>query len=320
MEWWQAIILGLVEGITEYLPVSSTGHLIIASALLGLDTPELKSSVDSFNIVVQGGAILAVLGLYRTRVLMMIRGVLGKDPAGLRLFLLLMTAFMPAAVLGLLLDSYISSMLFYTGPVLAALLLGGVWMIWLDRARLKKHRVAAVDGSEPDLGPELHELAFKQAIAIGFLQCLAMWPGTSRSMMTIAGGVLVGLKPARAAEFSFLLGLPTLGGACVYKLYSNLAEAREQGTPNLFEVIGVAPIVIATVVATGSAMIAVKWLIGFLNSRGLEPFGWYRIVLALVLAGLAGAGIVSIGPDEGPADEAGVQTQTTTDETGSELP
>lgn len=297
MEWWQAVILGLVEGITEYLPVSSTGHLIIASALLGLDTPEIKSSVDAFNIVVQGGAILAVLGLYRTRVLMMIRGMLGKDAAGLRLMLLLLTAFMPAAVLGVLLDSYISSMLFSTGPVLAALLLGGAWMIWLDRTKLRKHRVNA----EAEDGPELHELSFKQAVAIGFLQCLAMWPGTSRSMMTIAGGVLVGLRPARAAEFSFLLGLPTLGGACVYKLWSNLSEAQETGTPNLIEVIGVAPIIIGMTVAMISAAVAVKWLVGFLNKSGLEPFGWYRIALTLVLGGLTLGGIVSIGPDEAPS-------------------
>lgn len=325
MEWWQAVILGLVEGITEYLPVSSTGHLIIASALLGLDTPALKSSVDAFNIVIQGGAILAVIGLYRQRVVQMIMGLLGRNPAGLRLWLLLVVAFLPAAVFGVLLDDWIESKLFHTGPVLAALALGGVWMIWLDRARLRAHRRADSEkedgdrsGQEGDsvggdvgggVGGDLHELSFRQALLIGLLQCIAMWPGTSRSMMTIAGGVLVGLKPAKAAEFSFLLGLPTLGGACVYKLAKNLKESSEAGTPNLFEVIGLMPVLIGLVVATVSAAIAVRWLVSFLNKHGLEAFGWYRLALTLVLGSLVLGGVVRIGLS-GQTEAAGAPTVT----------
>ncbi|MEO0513146.1 MAG: undecaprenyl-diphosphate phosphatase [Planctomycetota bacterium] len=334
MEWWQAVILGLVEGITEYLPVSSTGHLILTSALLGLDGPELKASVDAFSIVIQGGAILAVLGLYRERVVEMLLGLVGQNPRGLRLALLILTAFVPAVVLGLALDEWIESRLFRSLPVLGALALGGVWMIWLDRARLRAHRRDASGdragegageeadegaGEEPvaDGADELHALSFRQAALIGLLQCVAMWPGTSRSMMTIAGGVLVGLKPARAAEFSFLLGLPTLGGACVYKLYKNVSESAAANEPNMFDVIGWGPIVVGTAVATVSAAVAVKWLVGFLNRRGLEPFGWYRIVLAAGLGGAILLGTVAIEPPTAEADAGGGAGERVPAEEGS---
>ena len=290
MEWWQAAILGLVEGITEYLPVSSTGHLIIASALMGLDEPGVKSSVDAFNIVIQGGAILAVLGLYRDRVLQMLRGLVGKSPAGRRLLINLIVAFLPAAVLGVLLDDLIERHLFSTGPVLAALALGGVYMIVLDRWQIRRHR------ENPEAETDrLAAMTARQALVIGFMQCAAMWPGTSRSMMTITAGVLVGLKPKQAAEFSFLLGLPTLGGACVYKLAKNLKDSADAGTPNIFEVFGIGAFAAGLIVATVSAAFAVKWLVGFLNRHGLEAFGWYRIALAAVLGGLIASGVVTLG-------------------------
>lgn len=288
MEWWQAVILGLVEGITEYLPVSSTGHLIIASALLGLDDPEVKANVDAFNIVIQGGAILAVLGLYRERVVQMIAGLLGKDPAGRALLIKLFVAFLPAAVLGLLFDDLIEEHLFRPTPVIAALALGGVWMILLGRG----HKQASERDDERD---ELAELPLKTAFFIGCFQVVAMWPGTSRSMMTIAGGTLLGLSPKRAAEFSFLLGLPTLGGACVYKLAKNLKESHDAGTANLFEQLGVVAVLIGLGVATVSAALAVKWLVGFLNTHGLAAFGWYRIALAAGLTALVSSGVVSFG-------------------------
>lgn len=294
MQLWHAIILGLVEGITEYLPVSSTGHLIITAALLGLDAPETKRAVDDFNIVIQGGAILAVLGLYWPRVLRMLMGLLGKDPAGLRLALNLIIAFMPAAVLGLLLDDLIEAHLFRTGPVLAALLLGGVWMIWIDRWRRRGEQQA--DGPGDQKGLTIDDLSWKHALGIGFFQCVAMWPGTSRSMMTIAGGMMLGLKPREAAEFSFLLGLPTLGAACLYKLAKNLKHAHDTGTPNLFEQLGVLPVLVGIAVATISAILAVRWLVGFLNRHGLAAFGWYRIALTLVLGVLIWRGIVQIQP------------------------
>jgi undecaprenyl-diphosphatase len=304
LEWWHAVVLGLVEGITEYLPISSTGHLILASALMGLDeTPQLKGAVDAFNIVIQGGAILAVLGLYWQRVKQMVVGGLGLlrigpgDAAGLRLATNLLIAFLPAAILGPLLDDKIELHLFKTGPVLAALALGGVFMIALDRWRAGRERA----GHGDEVRHEIDELTPVKALVIGLLQCIAMWPGTSRSMMTISGGVLVGLKPRAAAEFSFLLGLPTLGAACCYKLAKNLYAARTEGTPNLFEVIGALPVLIGVVVATFSAVIAVRWLVGFLNRHGLAPFGWYRLALCAILGGMIAAGVVRIEP---PAEES----------------
>lgn len=292
MNWIDAVILGLVEGITEYLPVSSTGHLILASALLGLDEPaELKRAVDTFNIVVQGGAILAVLGLYFPRCLQMLRGVLGRDAAGRRLFVNLVVAFIPAAVLGVLFDDWIESRLFHAGPVLAALALGGVYMMLVDRWRKKR------DANTPaEQAPQITDLTWRQALVIGLFQVIAMWPGTSRSMMTITGGVFAGLRPREAAEFSFLLGLPTLGGACVYKLVKNIAESRAAGEPTFIETLGWGPVLIGLAVATVSAALAIKWLVAFLTTHGLTPFGWYRIVLAIVMGGAMYLGIVQLSP------------------------
>ncbi|USN97967.1 MAG: undecaprenyl-diphosphate phosphatase [Phycisphaeraceae bacterium] len=288
MELWHAAVLGLVEGITEYLPISSTGHLILASALMGLDkAPDQKAAIDAFNIVIQGGAILAVLGLYWPRVLQMIKGVFGQDKAGLKLAINIVIAFVPAAVLGVMFDDLIDAHLFSTWPVLGALALGGVYMMLLDRWKIHPHRADAENAT----GKDITDLTWRDALIIGFLQCVAMWPGTSRSMMTITGGVLVGLKPRQAAEFSFLLGLPTLGGACVYKLYKNMTGEG----PNMFETLGTLPIVIGIAVATVSAALAVRWLVNFLNKHGLAPFGWYRLALTALLGGLVLAGLVQIG-------------------------
>ncbi|MEM9560047.1 MAG: undecaprenyl-diphosphate phosphatase [Planctomycetota bacterium] len=299
MELWQAAVLGLVEGITEYLPISSTGHLIIASGLMGLDEPaRVKAAVDAFNIVIQGGAILAVLGLYWPRVVQMLKGLAGKDEGGRRLLINLIIAFIPAAVLGVLLNDIIEAALFNTPSVLIALALGGVYMILLDRWKIAPMRRAEGDG-QTSAGREVDELSKGGALMIGFMQCIAMWPGTSRSMMTITGGVLAGLRPKAAAEFSFLLGLPTLGGACVYSLYKNLSESAEAGEPNMFEVLGWGPILVGTAVATVSAAFAVKWLVGFLNKHGLAAFGVYRLVLCVVLGGLILGGLI-----EPPAAEA----------------
>ncbi len=296
MELWHAIILGLVEGITEYLPISSTGHLIITSALLGLDDPTTKASVDTFSIVIQGGAILAVLGLYSSRVVEMIKGLFGRSVDGRRLLINLIVAFIPAAVLGVLLDDIIEANLFSTWPVLGALALGGVWMIWLGRG--KKHHVSVEEGEPHDATSAqktIDEITWRTALGIGLFQVVAMWPGTSRSMMTIAGGTLLGLKPKDAAEFSFLLGLPTLGGACVYKLGKNWKQTHDAGTENMIEQLGMAPTLVGIIVATISAAIAIKWLVSFLNKHGLGVFGWYRIALAIVLGGMIVGGLVTIG-------------------------
>lgn len=275
LEKWQAVVLGLVEGITEFLPVSSTGHLILTESLLGLSDPETKSALDAFSIVIQGGAILAVLGLYRVRVIQILRGIAGRDSTGRRLFLNLLIAFLPAVILGPLVDDWLEAHLFRPVPVLAALFAGGVWMIWLDRDR------EATALAAPAL--TLESLHWRNALAIGLLQCVAMWPGTSRSMMTIAGGTWVGLRPREAAEFSFLLGVPTLGAACAYRLLKNLMAASRDGTPNLIETLGAGSVALGFAVATLSAVLAVRWLVNFLNQHGLAAFGWYRLALCAVM-------------------------------------
>lgn len=315
MEWWQALILGLVEGITEYLPVSSTGHLILAASFLGLGdpaNPQHKAAIDAFNIVVQGGAILAVLGLYWPRVVQMIKGLLGQDAAGRRLFINLVVAFIPAAISGKLLHDWIEARLFFPGPVTAALIVGGIYMILVEQWRQGRFgrgprvpRASALNPSDPDQPPGLgvDDVTLPKALFIGLMQCVALLPGTSRSMMTITGGVMTGLRPAAAAEFSFLLGLPTLGAATVYSLYKNFrashaADHAASGADaaahhgNLFEVLGTTSVLIGVVVAAISAAVAVKWLVGFLNRSGLTPFGWYRIVLGLALIGLILGGVV----------------------------
>ncbi|HEX2836628.1 MAG TPA: undecaprenyl-diphosphate phosphatase [Phycisphaerales bacterium] len=293
LEVWHAVVLGLVEGITEYLPISSTGHLIIANALMGLDTPDRKSAVDAFVIVIQGGAILAVLSLYWPHVLRMLKGFLGKDAQGLRLALNLIIAFIPAAIFGKLLDDWIESKLFSAGPVLLALALGGIYMMVVDQWQAGKVAFLPKHSANTET---VYDLSWKQSLFVGCMQCIAMWPGTSRSMMTITGGVLAGMKPRQAAEFSFLLGLPTLGAATLYKAYKNVSHAHATNTPNMFEQLGWTPVIVGTLVAAVSAFFAVKWLVGFLNKHGLTPFGWYRLALCAVLLVLAWRGIVTIGP------------------------
>ncbi len=297
---WHALLLGLVEGITEFLPISSTGHLLITSALLGLDEPRTREAANAFVIVIQGGAILAVLGLYTARVMQMLRGVMGRDAAGLRLAINIAIAFLPAAALGFLFHDWIDRHLFRTGPVLAALVLGGLWMIWLEY-RWKSRGIGrhAADASDPaTAGMNLDELDWRRALGIGLFQCIAMWPGTSRSMMTIAGGTTLGLRPRDAAEFSFLLGLPTLGGACVYRLAKDLLRAQETGEASLFQSLGATPVIAGMLVAAIAAAIAIRWLVGFLNRHGLGVFGIYRILLAGVLFALIQGGVVNISQSD----------------------
>lgn len=288
----QAIVLGIVEGITEYLPVSSTGHLILTSWLLGLGTTvESAKAVNSFNVIIQGGAILAVLGLYRARVGTMIRGLLGRDPAGLRLFILLVVAFLPAGFFGLLLHDWIESRFFKPVPVLVALFVGGVILIAMRRWQNSLYAKQATEGQAAF--KSIEDLTIRDALVVGLLQCVAMWPGTSRSMMTIVGGMLVGLPPARAAEFSFLVGLPTLLGACVLTLSKQL---RDHGLGFVDPLGGWLPVIVGLVVATLSAAIAVRWLVGYLSRHSLAIFGWWRIGVAVVLGVLIFFAGLSIEP------------------------
>lgn len=271
MDNLQALILGLVEGVTEYLPVSSTGHLLLAQRLLGIPSSDAS---DAFAISIQGGAILAVLGLYRARVAGMIRGLLGYDETGRRLALNLMAAFVPAAVLGLLLEKTIKKYLFGGDawglwPVVAAWLVGGLAILAVSWQRQRA-------GTAPRTGLGLDQLTLRMAVIVGVAQCIAMWPGVSRSLITIVGGVLVGLSLPAAVELSFLLGVITLGAATAKDAWDNGAE--------MLAAYGVAPLAIGFVSAWISAVLAIRWMVGYLNRHGMEIFGWYRVVLAIAVA------------------------------------
>lgn len=266
MEWWQALILGLVEGLTEYLPVSSTGHLILAERALGLDA---SASAHAFAICIQAGAVVAVLGLYAERVRAMLRGLVGADGRGLRLAVCVLTAFAPAAVVGVLFDEKIEQHLFGLWPVVAAWFVGGAAILVVARLRPARERGA---------GAELDALHWRLALVIGLFQCLALWPGTSRSLATIVGGVLVGLRLGAAVEFSFLLGLLTLSAATGYKGLSHGAA--------LVSDYGWAALGIGFATAFVSAWVSVRWMVGYLERRGLELFGYWRVGLAAVVAAL----------------------------------
>ena len=257
MQTWQALLLGIVEGLTEYLPVSSTGHLLVAQRLLGIADNEASRA---YAIAIQAGAILAVLGLYRTRVTRMARGVLGRDPEGARLLAALTLAFLPVAVLGLLAGDAIEAHLFGAWPVVAAWAAGGV-LILAAGPWLKGRSGLPLDA----MGPRI-------ALVIGFAQCAALWPGVSRSLATILGGLAAGLSMAAAVEFSFLLGLVSLGAATAYK-------ALDSGGAML-EAYGPLPLAMGFVAAWISATLAVRWMVAYLGRHGLSAFGWWRLAAA----------------------------------------
>lgn len=289
-----AIMLGVVEGVTEFLPVSSTGHLIIANQLLGLESeaplrdaagnplwykapsekhPEgvpltLKLAADTYAVVIQAGAIAAVMYLYWQQIFLMIGGLVGRSSSGLRLLRNVVCAVLPAAVIGLALHSWIEAHLFSIGAVIAALVAGAILMLWAERWRNSNLVVGGGRGDPADLPP-------RKAFGIGLAQCLALWPGTSRSMVTIVGGYLAGLGPAKAAEFSFLVGLPTLGGAALLK-------AVKSG-PAMIQVFGWGNVLLGAAVAAISALLSVKFLVHTISRYGLAFFAYYRLVLAFVL-------------------------------------
>lgn len=272
MTWLQAIWLGIVEGITEYLPVSSTGHLLLAQHALGMKSGTVA---DAYAICIQGGAIAAVLGLYAGRVRQVVSGLLGRDPEGAQLAFHLFVAFVPAAVIGLALDKTIEKHLFGPWPIVAAWFVGGIAILAIERTRRFRHEHEGMD---------IPGLAWRGALIIGFAQCLALWPGTSRSLVTIVAGVFVGLSLPAALEFSFLLGGLTLGAATAYKgLQEGSAVIAAYGP-------GVA--LLGFFVAWVSAVIAVRWLVGYLSRHGLLVFGYYRIGLAALTAGLLLWGVI----------------------------
>jgi undecaprenyl-diphosphatase len=261
-----AVVLGIVEGVTEYLPVSSTGHLILAQRALGIEDGR---AANAYAICIQLGAIVAVLVLYLGRVKQMILGLFNRDAVGTRLLINITVAFIPAAVIGLLLGDWIEQTLFGLWTIVAAWGFGGAVILavaWMGKEKF------------PPQGIDLEHLSWRSALAIGLIQCTAMWPGVSRSLVTIVGGVLVGLSLPAAVEFSFLLGVITLAAATAYK--SVLLG------PEMLQAYGWSNLLAGFIAATVSAVLAVEWMVAYLNRHGLALFGYYRLALALLVASL----------------------------------
>jgi undecaprenyl-diphosphatase len=248
MEILNALILGVVEGLTEFLPISSTGHLILASDLLGANDERGKV----FDIAIQTGAILAVVWEYRARFFRV-------DP---KLWLNLIVAFIPAAVLGLAFGAYIKAHLFSAVPVATAFIVGGLIILWVDR----KERPSRVD--------DTRAMSWLDALKVGVAQCFALIPGTSRSGATIIGGMLFGLSRRAATEFSFFLAVPTLLAAGAYDLWKNRALFAARDLPMF--ALGLAAAFI-------SAFIVIRWLIRYVATHDFRPFAWYRIVFGTVV-------------------------------------
>lgn len=257
-----ATLLGIVEGLTEYLPVSSTGHLILAGHFLGADGETTKS----FDVVIQLGATLAVAVYYRKLLSERAAGLLRGDPEAKNLALALAVAFLPTAAAGVLLRKTVKRLLFGPLPVAIALVAGGIVMIAVERYRARQS-APRLDG--------LEHVTPRRALVIGLGQCVSLWPGSSRSMCTILAGQFLNLSTSTAAEFSFLLALPTLGAATLYEA----VKARHE----LFAPGQEAELAIGTAVSFLVAWAVIAGFLRYLRRRGLEPFGYYRIALGLLV-------------------------------------
>ncbi len=260
MDLWtalQAVILGVVEGLTEFLPISSTGHQIVVADLLGFGGVRAMA----FNIIIQLGAILAVMWEYRRKILITVFNV-PRQPEAQRFTANLLIAFLPAVVIGVAFADLIHEYLFNAITVAAALIIGGLVMLWAER---RQHEVTV---------EEVDDMTWKEALKIGFAQCLAMIPGTSRSASTIIGGLLFGLSRRAATEFSFFLARPTMVGAAVYSGY----KYRELFQPGDLPVFA-----LGFVVSFIFAMIAVRALLKFIANHSYAVFAWYRIGFGLLI-------------------------------------
>lgn len=269
MEYIQAIILGIVEGLTEFLPISSTGHLIVAQDMLGF-----YDASKMFTVVIQMGAILAVVWFYRQNLWNLVKGLLGGDKAAIRFWIIWVLATIPAGILGLLFDEAIEK--YVTSLVVAiAMIVGGV-LIWLIETY---HR-----SPPPKQEAQFEKITTKQALAIGLYQTLALIPGMSRSGATIMGGVLAGLDRVTATAFSFYLGIPVLLLAGAYKLSTDTTSTIAGG--------GLA-LILGCIASFITALIVVGWLLRFVSRHDFKPFAYYRIVVGVLIILLISAGILS---------------------------
>ncbi len=263
---FKALVMGLVEGLTEFLPISSTGHLIITAELL--DFHDDKGKV--FDLVIQSGAMLAVVWEYRARFFGAVAGV-GSDPVARRFLLNLVIAFIPAAVLGLAFGGLIKAHLFHAVPVAAAFIVGGILILLVER-RARGVRIESVD-----------DMRWTDALKVGFAQAFALIPGTSRSGATIIGGMLFGLSRPVATEFSFFLAVPTLMAAGAYDLYKHRA---------LFSLADAPVFAVGLVISFMSAFFVIRWLVRYVATHDFTVFAWYRIVFGFIVLATAYGGVI----------------------------
>lgn len=267
----KAVILGVVEGLTEFLPVSSTGHLVLAGDLLNFNDEKAKV----FDIFIQSGAILAVIWEYRAKISSVLGGIF-TDNAAQRFVVNLFIAFLPLALLGLALGSLIKAHLFKPVPVALAFIIGAFFILWAER---RKHTVRV---------QEIDDLHWKDALALGCCQALALVPGTSRSGATIIGGLFLGLSRKAATEFSFFLAIPTLIVATIYQVYKERA---------LFDVNDIPMFGVGFITAFVSAFACVRWLLRYISSHDFTAFAWYRIAFGIVVLLTAYTGLVDWSAD-----------------------
>jgi undecaprenyl-diphosphatase len=265
-----ALIFGVVEGLTEFLPVSSTGHLIVTNHLLGQRPLAAAAAVDAYLVIIQLGSLLAAVYYYRRTYWGLLRGIIRGDRAALLLLRNLALGALPLLLLGYFVGKPIKQYLFRPPTVIAALIAGGFLMLGMDAK--KRRRQAPVSSDRPGPAPAL---SARQALLVGLVQTLALWPGTSRSMSGIVGGQLAGLSTAAAADFTFLLALPTLGAATLYELL--------KGGRGLVVTVGAAPMAVGLAVAFAVGWLVIGGFLRYLRRFGLWPFGCYRIALGVVL-------------------------------------
>ena len=260
----KAAVMGIVEGLTEFLPISSTGHLILAASLLDFN----GASVKVFEVAIQTGAMLAVMWEYRERLLRTVRG-LADEPAAQRFARNLLVAFLPAVVFGLALGSAIKAHLFHPVPVALAFVVGGVIILWVEKRHRDAYGAMDLQGARHARVESVDDMSALDALKVGLVQCLALIPGTSRSGATIIGAMVFGFSRRAATEFSFYLAIPTLIGAGAYSVW------KERGVLSLADLPTFA---VGTVFAFFSAWLCIRWLIRYVSTHDFSAFAWYRIV------------------------------------------
>lgn len=264
MELLKAAVMGVVEGLTEFLPISSTGHLILAGSLLNFTGDRVKV----FEIAIQTGAMFAVVWEYRQRLMDTVRGIT-HDPVAQRFARNVLLAFLPAAFFGLLLGGWVKQHLFAPVPVAIALVVGGIIILVVEARHKRLYGARDLDGTRTARVETVDDMSAADALKVGLLQCLALIPGTSRSGATIIGALVLGFSRKSATEFSFYLGIPTLMGAGAYSVWKQ-RELLSWGDAPMFAV--------GTVVAFFSALVCIRWLIRYVSTHDFTVFAWYRIV------------------------------------------